>query len=71
MDFQKINLNGFEFTFKDDGSWIYKAIPFSKVQKPIEKPQLRVVEDIEAKYKKLFDTMLFNTVREVTKYLAV
>ncbi len=70
MDPQKIKLNGFEFTFQDDGSWIYKALPFKKERLP-EKPHLKVVEEVETKYKNFFDVMLRETAKEIKQYLNV
>lgn len=73
MEYNKINLNGFEFTFTEDNEWIYKAIPFSPEKKRVGKelPQIRVVEDIEENYKQAFDRMLASAVKDIAKYLDV
>ncbi len=64
----KLKGNGFEYTYKEDGSWIYKAIPFKK-KKPVEKPQIKVVELIEKNYQEFFDKRVAAIVRDITKYL--
>lgn len=64
--------NGFEYTFKDDGSWIWKAIkPTSLASKKtsIEKPFFKVSLDIEKKYHQRYDRSLFNAVKDIARYL--
>jgi len=71
MNQSKINLNGFEFTYiKEDAEWIYKALPLQGLQVPAkEKAQIRVAEDIEGEYKKLFDKALVFAVKDIGRYL--
>lgn len=65
---EPINLNGFQFTYQDNGEWIWKAVPFKR-KVIAEKPHLKAVEDIELAYKRLFDRMLANIVKDSTRYL--
>lgn len=60
--------NGFEYTYKEDGSWFYKAIPLKK-KGAVEKPQIKVVEKIEINYQEFFDKRLGAIVKDITKYL--
>jgi hypothetical protein len=73
MEANKINLNGFEYTFTENSEWIYKAIPFSpsKPKTGPEKPQIHLVEDIEASYKHAFEKMLAVAMKDIAKYLDV
>jgi hypothetical protein len=64
--------NGFEYTFQDDGSWIWKALkPTPLVQKKStkEKPFFKVSIDIEKKYHQRYDKALLDGVKDIVRYL--
>lgn len=64
----KLGSNGIEYTFLEDGSWFFKAVPF--VKKQAETPQIKMVEEIEKNYQEFFNKRLVSIVKDITKYLA-
>lgn len=63
-----ISLNGFTAIQDEDGKWLYKATgPTPLKKKVIEKPSLKVIEEIEKNYLDYFEKMLVATVKEITK----
>jgi len=64
----KIKSNIFEYTFLDNGDWLYKAVPLKKL-KPIEKPQINVVNEIEKHYLEYFEKRVVGISRDIAKYL--
>lgn len=75
MNFQNPNeiidsVNGFHFSYTEKGEWICKAITPTPLKKKIaEKPQIKVVEEIETEYLKEFGRMIEGTVKDIAKYL--
>lgn len=63
----KFGGNGFEYTFLEDGSYLYKAVPFKK--KVVETPQIRAVLEIERNYLGVFNKRVGGIVRDIEKYL--
>jgi len=64
------NKNGFQFTFQEDGEWIWKAF-IPRRQNAKEKPHFKVSEEIEKHYQQDFDKALAQAVKDITKYLVV
>jgi hypothetical protein len=60
-------VSNWEYTFLDNGDWIYKAITKKPVIK--EKPAFRVCNEIENGYNNLFQKHLVESVKSITKYL--
>lgn len=67
MSSNVIGGNGFEYTFNEDGTWFYKAVPF-KI-KVAETPQIKGVIAIEKNYQELFDKKLVQIVKDIARYL--
>ncbi len=64
--------NGFEFTFVEETrDWLFKALPFIKKEKSVEKPQIEVVNEIEKRYEEEFEKRMKGVVKDISKYLAV
>lgn len=64
----EIRLNGFKAIQDERGEWLYKATsPTPLKKKVIEKPSLKVIEEIEEEYLDYFEKMLVATVKEITK----
>lgn len=63
----KLGGNGIEYTFLEDGTYFYKAIPFKK--KSVETPTFRIVIEIERNYLGAFEKRLRFAVRDIEKYL--
>lgn len=64
--------NGFEYTFTENGEWLYKAIaptPLAKKKIAVEKPAFKVSESIEKRYHQRYDKALIDAVKDVTRYL--
>lgn len=64
--------NGFEYTFQENGDWIWKAIkptPLAQKKSSKEKPFFNVSVDIEKVYHQRFDRALLDGVKDVTRYL--
>lgn len=64
--------NGFEYSQKDDGSWIWKAIkptPLVKKKASKETPAFKVSLDIEKNYHQRFDRALMDGVKQIARYL--
>lgn len=67
----KLSGNGFEYTFQEDGSWLYKAIPLNPLKvKPVEKPQIKAVVEIERNYLGAFEKRMRDLSTDITKYLS-
>lgn len=64
----KIKSNAFEYTFLENGDWLFKAIPLKK-KKFVEKPQIKVVEEIEKNYLETFEKRMVGITKDITKYL--
>ena len=63
--------NGFDYTFNEDGTWIYKAVPFKKVEKKKEsdKPQIKAIYKIEENYLEHFNKTCNLIAKDISKYL--
>ena len=56
-----------EYTFLDDGSWIYKAV--TKKPNFKEKPVFKISESIEDRYQDNFNKHIIEAIKNITKYL--
>lgn len=63
----KIKTNAFEYTFLENGDWLYKATPLKK--KVSEIPQIKVVIEIEKVYQEAFNKRMVGITKDIAKYL--
>lgn len=63
----KLGGNGIEYTYLEDGSYFWKAVPVKR--KVVEEPQIRAVVEIERNYSEAFDKRLRSLVRDIARYL--
>ena len=67
----QINLDGWEFTYTEQGEWISKAVPFKSKSITSEQPHYRAVNEIEERYEQSMENCLAQSLKDIVRYLKV
>ena len=71
QDPNQITLEGWQFTYTEQGEWISKAVPFKSKSITSEQPHYRVVNELEERYEKRMENCLAQSLKDIVRYLKV